>query len=83
MRQFLEESLVPRQESCWDWWQSRAAIYPRLLDVVRERLCLVASSAPCDRLYSRSGAVLMDRRSRLDQTEVRQLVFLNANMIVS
>jgi len=83
VRQFLEESLVPRQESCWDWWQSRAAIYPRLLDVVRERLCLVASSAPCDRLYSRSGAVLMDRRSRLDQTEVRQLVFLNANMIVS
>jgi len=27
--------------------------------------------------------VLMDRRSRLDQSEVRQLVFLNANMIVS
>jgi len=54
-----------------------------LLEVVRERMCLVASSAPCDRLYSKSGSVLMDRRSRLDQTEVRQLVFLNANMIVS
>ena len=83
MRQFLEEPLVPRQESCVEWWQSRAAIYPRLLEVVRERMCLVASSAPCDRLYSKSGSVLMDRRSRLDQSEVRQLVFLNANMIVS
>lgn len=83
MRQFLEEPLLPRQESCVEWWQSRAAIYPRLLEVVRERMCLVASSAPCDRLYSKSGAVLMDRRSRLDQSEVRQLVFLNANMIAS
>ena len=83
MRQFLEEPLVPRQESCMEWWQSRAAIYPRLLEVVRERMCLVASSAPCDRLYSKSGSVLMDRRSRLDQSEVRQLVFLNANMIIS
>ena len=82
MRQFLEEPLVPRQESCVEWWQSRAAIYPRLLEVVRERMCLVASSAPCDRLYSKSGSVLMDRRSRLDQSEVRQLVFLNANMVV-
>jgi len=83
MRQFLDEPLVPRQESCVEWWQSRAAIYPRLLEVVRERMCLVASSAPCDRLYSKSGSVRMDRRSRLDQSEVRQLVFLNANMIVS
>lgn len=83
MRQFLEEPLLPRQESCLEWWQSRAAIYPRLIDVVRERLCIVATSAPCDRMYSKTGSVLMDRRSRLDQSEVRQLVFLNANMIVS
>lgn len=83
VRQFLEEPLVPRQESCLEWWQSRLAIYSRLVDVVRERLCIVATSVPCDRMYSKSGSILTDRRSRLDQSEVRQLVFLNANMVLS
>lgn len=83
VRQFLEEPLVPRQDNCLEWWQSRSAIYSRLVDVVRERLCIVATSVPCDRMYSKSGAILNDRRSRLDQSEVRQLVFLNANMVLS
>lgn len=43
MRQFLEEPLLPRQESCVEWWQSRAAIYPRLLEGLLALFCTVKS----------------------------------------
>jgi len=82
IQRFLDEPLLSRQESSLDWWRSRMPVYPCLVPVVRERLCLVATSVSSEHIFSSTGLVLNDRRGRLNSCEVRRRVFLNANLLV-
>jgi len=77
MSQFLIEPLVPRQDNCLEWWQSRTSLYPRLVPIVRQRLCLVANSVPSCRAFL---PVSTDRRRSFSPSEMRRRVFLNANL---
>jgi len=81
MQRFLDEPLLSRQESSLEWWHSRMPVYPCLVSVVRERLCLVATSVSSEHIFSSTGLVLNDRRRRLNSCEVRRRVFLNANLL--
>lgn len=40
-------------------------IEPRLYEIVKTRLCIIATSVPCERLFSKAGQVITDRRNRL------------------
>ena len=82
VQRFLDEPLLSRQESSLEWWRSRMPVYPCLVPVVRERLCLVATSVSSEHIFSSTGLVLNDRRRHLDSCEVRRRVFLNANLLV-
>lgn len=82
IQRFLEEPLLSRQESSLEWWRSRIPVYPCLVPVVRERLCLVATSVSSEHIFSSTGLVLNDRRRHLNSCEVRRRVFLNANLLV-
>ena len=82
IQRFLDEPLLSRQESSLEWWRSRIPVYPCLIPVVRERLCLVATSVSSEHIFSSTGLVLNDRRRRLNSCEVRRSVFLNANLLV-
>jgi len=82
LQRFLDEPLLSRQENSLEWWRSRTPVYPCLVPVVRERLCLVATSVSSENIFSSTGLVLNDRRKLLDSCEVRRRVFLNANLLV-
>lgn len=82
LQRFLDEPLLSRQESSLEWWRSRIPVYPCLVRVVRERLCLVATSVSSEHIFSSTGLVLNDRRRHLNSGEVRRRVFLNANLLV-
>ena len=82
VERFLDEPLLSRQESSLEWWRSRMPVYPCLVPVVRQRLCLVATSVSSEHIFSSTGLVLNDRRGRLNSCEVRHRVFLNANLLV-
>jgi len=82
VQRFLDEPLLSRQESSLEWWRSRMPVYPCLVPVVRERLCLVATSVSSEHIFSSTGLVLNDRRRHLNSCEVRCRVFLNANLLV-
>lgn len=81
VQRFLDEPLLSRQESSLEWWRSRMPVYPCLVPVVRQRLCLVATSVSSEHIFSSTGLVLNDRRRHLDSCEVRRRVFLNANLL--
>lgn len=80
IRSFLQEALLPRSSNPLTWWKSWSAIYPRLSHLVKERLCIAATSVPSERVFSKMGAIISERRSRIKPSKVRQLMFLNANM---
>ncbi|XP_063050592.1 E3 SUMO-protein ligase ZBED1-like [Engraulis encrasicolus] len=79
LRSYTQEALLPRSQNPLTWWKTRQAIYPRLAVLMRQRLCITGTSVPSERVFSKMGSIISDRRSRLKPAKARQLVFLNAN----
>ncbi|KAJ4922851.1 hypothetical protein JOQ06_025923 [Pogonophryne albipinna] len=62
------------------WWESKASVYPRLVKGMARRLCIVATSVPSERIFSKTGQIITERRQRINPSKLRHLVFLNANL---
>ncbi|XP_022818894.1 zinc finger BED domain-containing protein 1-like [Spodoptera litura] len=77
---YLEEPLLPRSQDPAKWWFSKKEAYPRLYKLFLKRLCIVATSVPSERIFSKAGQVIVDRRNRLSGKKVSQILFLNFNM---
>lgn len=77
---YIAEPLLKRTEDPLVWWNERKLIYPKLYQLVCRRLCVVATSVPCERIFSKAGMVLTERRSRLTTDKVEKLLFLNHNL---
>lgn len=60
------------------WWRTRASVYPLLAVVARKWLAVPASSAASERLFSKAGLTVTDKRTRLGTEMVGTLVFLNS-----
>ncbi|XP_069600377.1 zinc finger BED domain-containing protein 4-like [Ranitomeya imitator] len=80
VRSYLEEPLIQRTLDPLSWWKSRALFYPRLIKVMEGRLCIVATSVPSERIFSKTGQIITERRNRISPSKLRHLVFLNANL---
>lgn len=79
MRTYTEDPILPRKENPLIWWQNRALLYPRLSVLARKYLCMIATSVPSERIFSKAGQVINERRNRLKGKIVEQLLFLNFN----
>jgi len=78
---YLEKPLIQRaEEDPLNWWEAKASVYPRLVKVMVGRLCIVATSVPSERVFSKTGQIITERRNRISPSKLKQLVFLNANL---
>lgn len=77
---YLNQPLISRAENPLVWWAERKKVYPRLYTLVKRRLCIMATSVPCERIFSKAGQVVSERRSRLSISKISQILFLNHNM---
>lgn len=77
---YLQEDYLPRCKDPLQWWEERKTIYPLLYGYMKKRLCLAATSVPCERIFSKAGQIMIEKRSRLTCTKLSQLLFLNYNM---
>ena len=67
----LHKTLDPLQ-----WWKSNAGDFPNLAKAARKYLCVPASSASVERLFSHAGDTIAADRARLDPYYASELVFL-------
>ncbi|CAN0264671.1 unnamed protein product, partial [Laminaria digitata] len=56
------------------WWDERRGSFPLLQDLASRILCVPASSASSERLFSKAGLTLTAKRTRLTGSRVVQLV---------
>ena len=77
---YLNEEYLDRKGDPLVWWNQRKLIYPKLYSFVLKRLCIVATSVPCERTFSIAGQIITDRRCLLLPEKVDQLTFLHHNM---
>ena len=62
------------------WWKEREARYPILSQMARVFLCIPASSAPAERVFSAGTLVVRDNRRRLDDDRIAKLMFVKKNV---
>jgi hypothetical protein len=62
------------------WWNKNRDELPLLAELAREYLCIPASSAPSERLFSHAGNIVTDTRHSLDSENVSKLLFVKENM---
>ncbi|XP_055850488.1 E3 SUMO-protein ligase ZBED1-like [Episyrphus balteatus] len=71
---YINEPLIRRNEDPLKWWSDRKHIYPRLYRLVLRRLCIVATSVPCERVFSKAGLTIESRRSSLKPAKAAQSI---------
>lgn len=77
---YLEEPYLKRKEDPLIWWQQNHHVFPTISELVNQRFNVLASSVPCERLFSKTGQIISDRRTRLSSKHVGELIFLNQNI---
>ena len=61
------------------WWRKHSQQLPLLSEVARKVLCIPATSASSERLFSTAGLTVTDKRSSLTGSNVGRLVFLKGS----
>lgn len=77
---YMQEPLIDRREDPLKWWHERKHIYPNLYTFVIKRLCVTATSVPCERIFSEAGQIITLKRNRLDTKKASKLIFLHNNL---
>lgn len=80
VQRYFDDKPIPRKENPLLWWKAHEKIYPNLAHLVRTHLNMVATSVPCERMFSKAGSIITERRTRLQTKKVKELMFLNANV---
>lgn len=79
VQRYIEAELLPRRMDPLNWWKQHQYNYPFLKQVVQEKCCILATSVPCERLFSKAGNILTDRRTCLSALKLTELLMLNIN----
>lgn len=73
------EKRLDRGADPLQWWRENESRFPVLAFLAKRYLCIPASSAPSERLFSKLNIVVSKRRARLSAERSEQLTFLETN----
>ncbi|KZS04911.1 Uncharacterized protein APZ42_032032 [Daphnia magna] len=77
---YLTDPTIGRHEDPLQWWKARQDRYPRLSILARKALCIIVNSVPCERIFSKMGLIITDRRQRLSHRKAGLLGFIAQNL---
>ena len=81
IKMYFDNCLLDREKDPLDWWTEIGKnLYPNLKGLVGKYLVIPATSVPSERIFSKSGQVLNNKRTLLKPNVVNKVVFLNSNL---
>lgn len=80
MRRYLEEPLIAREGDPVTWWRDHSPLFPKLAEQAKKFLCIPATSVPSERLFSKAGELVSQRRNCLGDGNINSILFLNKNL---
>ena len=80
VKRYFEERNVDRKEDPLQWWKENGARFPHLMILAKKYLAIPGSSVPSERLFSKAGELISEKRSQLKPKNVDTILFLNKNL---
>ena len=77
---YLKVPKLDTESDPLEWWKRNESVYPGLAKVAKKYLVVPATSAPSERLFSKSGKVVNELRASLKPDKVEMLTFLARNI---
>ncbi len=70
---------ISPDKSIHKWWNENKSDFPHLYSLVSHYLCIPATSFPAERVFSKAGQIISERRARLKGKHADMLIFFNIN----
>ncbi|XP_054261417.1 zinc finger BED domain-containing protein 4-like [Macrosteles quadrilineatus] len=77
---FLSSPTIDLKEDPCKWWKMNACMYSFLAPIAKMYLGVPATEVESERVFSSAGNVVSERRRRLKQEHISELVFLHHNI---
>ena len=77
MEEVVELNKAP--ENVFKFWKEHAILYPLLSVLAFQVLCVPATSAPVERVYTQCGLLFRPHRAKLSSDLLSMLVYLKCN----
>ena len=74
---YMKEPYLPRHENPLSYWKTNSVKYPILATLAKEYICIMATSVPSERVFSKTGEIISKKRNRLKDNIVNKILFLN------
>jgi len=78
--QYLDLPYLKRHECPFKFWIGQSTLEPELSDIAMKFMCIPATSFPAERLYSKNGIDMSERRNRIVTKHFDTIIFLNKNL---
>ncbi|KAI8123564.1 Zinc finger BED domain-containing protein 1 [Lucilia cuprina] len=76
LAQYLKRPVCPRHTNPIEEWEQYKQVYPNLYLIAQKYIGILATSVPCERLFSKAGLIITQRRNRLSSENLDQQLFL-------
>lgn len=78
-RNYKDDIFLARAKNPLQFWELKGSSYPRLKKMAKKYLVIPATSVPSERVFSKAGDIVSEKRNRLKSKNVEKILFLNAN----
>lgn len=78
LRQYLDLPLIKIDENVLEVWETYKSVFPNLFKLAQKYFSSVASSVPSERLFSKAGNILTEKRNRISENRLSKLCFLQS-----
>ena len=82
IKRYFETKVIERKSDPLLWWRSNGGQFPHVMEVAQKYLAIPGSSVPSERLFSKAGELVSQRRSCLKPKTIDMILFLNKNFVL-
>ena len=80
VKRYFEAKVIARKDDPLLWWKENGHQFPHVTKIAKQYLAIPGSSVPSERLFSKAGELISQRRSQLKPKNVDMILFLNKNL---
>ena len=74
---YVKVRLINLSEDPMGYWADMTNMFSNLAPIAIKYLSVVATSVPCERLFSKAGHIMSEKRNRLKGPKLHKQLFLN------